>query len=408
MRIGILTGGGDAPGLNAAIRAVARRAFQLGHQVSGVQNGWAGCLEDGLIREMTAQDVRGILPLGGTILGTSRTNPLKIKDGVATAMRMLRRSGIDALVAIGGDDTLSVAAAMHEAGFATVGVPKTIDNDLSATDFCIGFDTAVGVVTEALDRLHTTASARHRVMVVEVMGRDTGWVALMGGVAGGADLIMIPEFPLTLKDVVDHLYRRRGDGKLFSIIVVAEGVSISGVEAESREGETDAFGHVRLAKRGVGDLLASSVERETGFETRVTVLGHLQRGGSPSPDDRIWATRLGAWAADLGTNPKSRKSFAKVSAKDVRRLETVTGELEDAVTMPEGFVLPGSTSASGALDLARAIVRRAERRALALEALGGVANPQVLRWLNRLSLMLFVLARYEENRSGRAAKAART
>ena len=157
----------------------------------------------------------------------------------------------------------------------------------------------MGVVTEALDRLHTTASAHHRVMVVEVMGRDTGWVALMGGVAGGADLIMIPEFPLTLKDVVDHLYRRRGDGKLFSIIVVAEGVSISGVEAESREGETDAFGHVRLAKRGVGDLLASSVERETGFETRVTVLGHLQRGGSPSPDDRIWATRLGACAADL-------------------------------------------------------------------------------------------------------------
>ena len=299
MRIGILTGGGDAPGLNAAIRAVARRSFQLGHHVSGVQNGCAGCLEDGLIREMTAQDVRGILPLGGTILGTSRTNPLKIKDGVATAMRMLRRSGIDALVAIGGDDTLSVAAAMHEAGFATVGVPKTIDNDLSATDFCIGFDTAVGVVTEALDRLHTTASAHHRVMVVEVMGRDTGWVAFMGGIAGGADLIMIPEFPLTLKDVVAHLYQRRGDGRLFSIIVVAEGVSIPGVEADSREGETDAFGHVRLAKRGVGDLLASSVERETGFETRVTVLGHLQRGGSPSPADRIWATRLGACAADL-------------------------------------------------------------------------------------------------------------
>ncbi len=213
MRIGILTGGGDAPGLNAAIRAVARRAFQLGHHVSGVQNGWAGCLEDGLIREMTAQDVRGILPLGGTILGTSRTNPLKIKDGVATALRMLRRSGIDALVAIGGDDTLSVAAAMHEAGFATVGVPKTIDNDLAVTDFCIGFDTAVGVVTDALDRLHTTASAHHRVMVVEVMGRDTGWVALMGGIAGGADLIMIPEFPLTLREVVAHrgrVARRRG------------------------------------------------------------------------------------------------------------------------------------------------------------------------------------------------------
>src|SRR3989440_6805778 len=223
MRIGILTGGGDAPGLNAARRAVARRSFQLGHQVGGVQTGWEGCLEDGMVREMRAQDVRGILPLGGTILGTSRTTPLKIKDGVATAMRMLRRSGIDALVAIGGDDTLSVAAAMHEAGFATVGVPKTIDNDLSATDFCIGFDTAVGVVTEALDRLHTTASAHHRVMVVEVMGRDTGWVAFMGGIPGGAGLIIIPEFPAELEAVVAHLHHRRGEGKDFSIIVVAEG-----------------------------------------------------------------------------------------------------------------------------------------------------------------------------------------
>src|SRR3989442_15337099 len=237
--------------------------------------------------------------MGGTILGTSRTNPSKEKDGIARVMKTLRHHGVDALVPIGGDDTLSVAAKLHEAGFPTVGVPKTIDNDLSVTEFCIGFDTAVGVVTEALDRLHTTASAHHRVMVVEVMGRDTGWVGWMGAIAGGADLIMIPEFPLTLKEVVAHLYRRRGDGKLFSIIVVAEGGSIPGVDAELREGDTDAFGHVRLAKHGVGDLLASSVERETGFETRVTVLGHLQRGGSPSPSDRIWATRLGACAADL-------------------------------------------------------------------------------------------------------------
>ena len=306
MRIGILTGGGDAPGLNAAIRAVARRAFQLGHQVSGVQNGWAGCLEDGLIREMAAHDVRGILPMGGTILGTSRTNPLKVKDGVSSAVRRLRHNGIDALVPIGGDDTLSVAAAMHEAGFPTVGVPKTIDNDLSVTEFCIGFDTAVGVVTEALDRLHTTASAHHRVMVVEVMGRDTGWVALMGGIAGGADLIIIPEFPLPLPEVVEHLYRRRGVGKLFSIIVVAEGAHIPELDAEmGGQAEKDAFGHTRLAKRGIGDLLSSRIERETGFETRVTVLGHLQRGGSPSPTDRIWATRLGACAADLITSGKS-------------------------------------------------------------------------------------------------------
>jgi ATP-dependent phosphofructokinase / diphosphate-dependent phosphofructokinase len=300
VRIGILTGGGDAPGLNAAIRAVARRAFQLGHHVSGVQNGWAGCLEEGMIDELTPDGVRGILPMGGTILGTSRTNPLKEKDGVAKAINMLRHNGIDGIVPIGGDDTLSVASALHDSGFPTVGVPKTIDNDLSVTEFCIGFDTAVGVVTEALDRLHTTASAHHRVMVVEVMGRDTGWVALAGGLAGGADLIIIPEFPLGLPDVVGHLYRRRGAGKLFSIIVVAEGAHIPELRSGDGDGAAkDAFGHVQLAKRGIGEALAGRIESETGFETRVTVLGHLQRGGSPSPTDRIWATRLGVRAAEL-------------------------------------------------------------------------------------------------------------
>jgi ATP-dependent phosphofructokinase / diphosphate-dependent phosphofructokinase len=306
VRIGILTGGGDAPGLNAAIRAVARRAFQLGHQVSGVKNGWAGCLEEGLIDQFTPADVRGILPTGGTILGTSRTNPAKEKDGIERVIKTLRHHGVDALVPIGGDDTLGVAAKLHEAGFPTVGVPKTIDNDLSVTEFCIGFDTAVGVVTEALDRLHTTASAHHRVMVVEVMGRDTGWVALMGGIAGGADLVIIPEFDVTLGDVIAHLRRRRGEGKLFSIIVVAEGAHIPELERQQGgEAEKDAFGHVRLAKRGVGDVLASAVEHDTGFETRVTVLGHLQRGGSPSPVDRIWATRLGVAAAELIVSGKS-------------------------------------------------------------------------------------------------------
>lgn len=299
MRIGILTGGGDAPGLNAAIRAVARRAFQLGHHVSGVQNGWAGCLEEGMIDELTPDGVRGILPMGGTILGTSRTNPLKEKDGVAKAIKTLRHNGIDGIVPIGGDDTLSVASALHDAGFPTVGVPKTIDNDLSVTEFCIGFDTAVGVVTEALDRLHTTASAHHRVMVVEVMGRDTGWVALAGGLAGGADLIIIPEFPLDLPDVVGHLYRRRGAGKLFSIIVVAEGAHIPELQESAGAAAKDAFGHIQLAKRGIGEALAGRIESQTGFETRVTVLGHLQRGGSPSPTDRIWATRLGVRAAEL-------------------------------------------------------------------------------------------------------------
>jgi phosphofructokinase-like protein len=305
MRIGVLTGGGDAPGLNAAIRAVARRAFQLGHQVSGVKNGWAGCLGEGLIDELKPADVRGILPQGGTILGTSRTNPLKEQNGIERVIRALRHNGIDALVPIGGDDTLSVAARLHEAGFRTVGVPKTIDNDLSVTEFCIGFDTAVGVVTEALDRLHTTASAHHRVMVVEAMGRDAGWVALTGGLAGGADLIIIPEFEVPVSDVVAHLYRRRGEGKLFSIIVVAEGAHIPELEREIGEAEKDAFGHIRLAKRGIGDLLAARIEGETGFETRVTVLGHLQRGGSPSPLDRLWATRLGVAAVELIVEGKS-------------------------------------------------------------------------------------------------------
>ncbi len=296
MRIGILTGGGDAPGLNAAIRAVARRGFQLGHQASGIKNGWAGALE-GLISEISPAEVRGILPLGGTILGTSRTNPLQEAEGITRVVATLRRNGVDGLVAIGGDDTLSVARGLHEGGFPVVGVPKTIDNDLSGTDFCIGFDTAVGTVVEALDRLHTTASAHHRVMVVEVMGRDTGWVAMLGGLAGGADLILIPEFEVSVSEVVGHLHRRRAEGKDFSIIVIAEGVAVAGVEGAG--GKPDAFGHIQLSRRGVGDALSQHIESETGFETRVTVLGHLQRGGSPSAVDRIWATRLGVHAAEL-------------------------------------------------------------------------------------------------------------
>jgi len=297
MRIGVLTGGGDAPGLNAAIRGVSRRAFQLGHQVSGIKNGWAGALT-GDMTDLTPSDVRGILPLGGTMLGTSRTNPMKEPDGIARVRATLQRFGVDGLVAIGGDDTLSVAQALDEADFHVVGVPKTIDNDLSATDFCIGFDTAVGIVVEALDRLHTTASAHHRVMVVEVMGRDTGWVAFAGGLAGGADLIIIPEFPISLDEVVRHLHRRRGEGRDFSIIVVAEGAFFPALSLNG-EATADAFGHVQLAKRGVGDALSRRIEQETGFETRVTVLGHLQRGGTPSAVDRIWATRLGVAATEL-------------------------------------------------------------------------------------------------------------
>jgi len=293
MRIGILTGGGDAPGLNAAIRAVARRGFQLGHQVSAIQNGWAGCLEPGLIREMTTQDVRGILPMGGTILGTSSTNPLKEQDGIETAMRMLRHNGIDALVPIGGDDTLSVGAALHEAGFPTVGVPKTIDNDLAVTEFCIGFDTAVSVVTEALDRLHTTAESHDRVMILEVMGRHAGWIALHSGVSGGADVILIPEIPFSMDEVARKVRERDSCDAQFSIIVVAEGAcEIAG--REHYEAEGDAQGAARLG--GLGHHVARELAQLTGKEVRCVVLGHLQRGGSPNAFDRMLATNFGSAA----------------------------------------------------------------------------------------------------------------
>jgi 6-phosphofructokinase 1 len=331
MRIGLLTGGGDAPGLNAAIRAVVRVADSAGHRTSGIRNGWAGAL-DGRIDDLTRRDVRGILPLGGTILGTSRTNPLKVDRGIELVVDRLRSHGIDALVAMGGDDTLSVARALHGAGYPVVGVPKTIDNDLSRTDFCIGFDTAVGIVAEALDRLHTTASAHHRVMVVEVMGRDVGWVAAMGGLAGGADMVLIPEFPMDLDEVVAHVRRRWTEGKDFSIVVVAEGVRLAGLD--DGEGETDAFGHVRLADRGVGDALSRAIETATGFESRVTVLGHLQRGGTPSAVDRIWATRLGARAAmlaiagDSGVIPVRRGGeVAVVALEDVLEQRRVPPDL---------------------------------------------------------------------------------
>lgn len=299
MRIAVLTGGGDCPGLNAAIRAVARSCFAMDWTVLGVKNGWAGLLGEGQIEELSRKSVSGILHLGGTILGTSRTNPLKREDLMEQVLANLKKYEVDALVAIGGDDTLSVAKRLHELGAKVVGVPKTMDNDLSETDYCIGFDSAVQVVMEALDRLHTTASAHHRVLVVEVMGRDAGWVAVEGGLAGGADLILIPEVPSDLDRVCRHLERRRAAGKDFSIIVVAEGVEMAELGSKESVAEVDAFGHVRLDKRGVGEMLAKQIEKRTGFETRVTVLGHLQRGGSPSVTDRVNGTRFGVAAVDL-------------------------------------------------------------------------------------------------------------
>jgi len=300
VRVGILTGGGDAPGLNAAIRAVARRALGLGHSVVGIRNGWAGMVGPGDLMEMGRQDFAGILQLGGTVLGSSRVNPMKMDGGVEQCLANIERAGMDALVAIGGDDTLSVAARLAAEGAPVVGVPKTMDNDLAVTEYCIGFDSAVAIVTEALDRLHTTAASHHRVMVVEVMGRDTGWVAVMGGLAGGADMIVIPEFPVTMDEIVAHLHARRGAGSDFSIIVVAEGTEMPELGTKDEAGgERDAFGHVRLARRSAGERLSAQIEGRTGLETRATVLGYTQRGGSPTAFDRIWATRVGAAAHRL-------------------------------------------------------------------------------------------------------------
>ena len=301
MRIGVLTGGGDCPGLNAVIRAVARRSFDRGHEVLGVREGWRG-LVDGLFEPLGPREISGILPRGGTIIGTSRTNPFKT-DTVPRVLEQFGRAGLDALVAIGGEDTLGVAARLHaEHEFPVVGVPKTIDNDLSATDYTFGFDTAVFIATEAIDRLHTTAESHNRVMVVEVMGRHTGWIAVMSGIAGGADVILIPEQPITVEQTCAEISRRHARGKNFSIVVVSEGYELTYDSGEQRlvageARETDQFGHVKLG--GVGDALAREIEGRTGYETRVTVLGHVQRGGSPTPRDRVLATRYGLKAADL-------------------------------------------------------------------------------------------------------------
>ncbi len=298
MRIGVLTGGGDCPGLNAAIRAIAHRGWALGDEVHGFRKGWAGLLGDGDSLLLTRDEVGGILHLGGTILGSSRTNPARSDGEMHQVEENLRRRGIDGLVTIGGDDTLSVSAKLAERHVAVVGVPKTIDNDVPHTDYCIGFDTAVTIVGEALDRLHTTAESHRRVIVVEVMGRDAGWLALAGGVGGGADLVIIPEERTTLDEVVAHVRERIGF-RQFSIIVVAEGADVEGIEEAPAGGQVDQFGHAQLATRGVGTRLAEAVEERTGVEARVTVLGHVQRGGSPSMFDRVLASRMGAAAVDL-------------------------------------------------------------------------------------------------------------
>jgi 6-phosphofructokinase 1 len=301
VRAGILTGGGDCPGLNAVIRATTRRLLDEGWEVVGVREGWRG-LVDGKLEPLGAREISGILPRGGTIIGTSRTNPYKLEGGVEKVLATFESNDFDALVAIGGEDTLGVASQLFtERGFPVVGVPKTIDNDLSGTDYTFGFDTAVFVCTEAIDRLHTTAESHNRVMVVEVMGRHTGWIAVVSGIAGGADVILIPEHPMTVEDACAEITRRHTKGKDFSIVVVSEGYELTYASGEKKqvtqEAATDAFGHVRLG--GVGDALAREIEERTGYETRVTVLGHVQRGGTPTPHDRVLATRYGLKAAEL-------------------------------------------------------------------------------------------------------------
>ena len=330
MRIGVLTGGGDAPGLNAAIRAVVMRAHALGHEVFGIADGWAGLLGENLPRPLGVREVAGILGDGGTILGTSRTDPRKDEASRRGVLGSIRRAELDALVAIGGNDTLGVANWLHEQGVRVVGVPKTVDNDLSETEFCIGFDTAITVVADALDRLRTTASAHHRVVVVEAMGRDTGWVAAFGGLAGGADLVLVPEIAVSSEDVIRTMRRRRQMGDLDILVVVSEAAEIDGLEAQTAV-DRDAFGHIRLDQRAIGAVLARHIEQRTGIEARQVVLGHLQRGGSPTADDRLRATRFGNAAADLahagrsGVLPVQRGGRIEVATladatREVRRL----------------------------------------------------------------------------------------
>ena len=327
-RIGLLTGGGDCPGLNAVIRAVVRKGInEYGHELVGYQHGWAGVLADEA-HPLTAESTRGILHRGGTILGTSRTNPFKEDGGGERVRENLERRGVDALIPIGGEDTLGVARKLHDMGVPVVGVPKTIDNDLNGTDFTFGFQTAVQIATDAIDRLHTTAESHNRVIVVEVMGRHAGWIAAYAGIAGGADVILVPERPFDVDEVCTRLKRRHGAGSTFSIVVVSEGaVPASGEAASSLHQGTDAFGHARLG--GIAVYLEHEIEQRTGFESRMTILGHVQRGGTPNAYDRVLATRFGVAAIDAA----STGDFGKMVALRGTGIRTVP--LDEALDEPK-------------------------------------------------------------------------
>jgi len=331
-RVGVLTGGGDCPGLNSVIRAVVRYADKEGYKVIGVKNGWKGMIENDTM-DIDTDSVSGILPKGGTILGTSRTNPYKTEGQVEKVKANFKKMGLEALIAIGGEDTLGVASKLCKEGLNIVGAPKTIDNDLSGTDVTFGFDTAINIATEAIDRLHTTAESHHRVMVVEVMGRHAGWIAVEAGLAGGADVILIPEVPIDIEEVCKLLKKRHARGKSFSIVVVAEGAKFKKGKLIKQEEKLDAFGHIRLG--GIGHRLCEEIEKRAKIETRVTVLGHLQRGGTPTAFDRVLGTRFGIKAMELVLNKDYGKMAALVGTrvtavpleKAVSKLKTVDMEL---------------------------------------------------------------------------------
>ncbi len=322
MKIGVLTGGGDCPGLNAVIRAIVRKADLGGHAVIGYKDGWKGVITGETI-PLSRDAVSGILHRGGTILGTSRTNPYKMEKGIDGVKETFKKAGLDALIAVGGEDTLGVANKLSKEGLPVIGVPKTIDNDLSATDYTFGFDTAVNIAMEAIDRLHTTAESHHRVIVVEVMGRHAGWIAAHAGIAGGADVVLIPEVPVDLEEVCVLLKKRHARGRTFSIVVAAEGAQVKNRDL-TKDIPIDQFGHKILG--GIGEYLTKEIEKRTGYETREVVLGHLQRGGSPTAFDRVLGSRFGVKAVELA----EKKKFGHMVSLRGTKIEAVP--LEQGVT----------------------------------------------------------------------------
>ena len=335
-RVGILTGGGDCPGLNAVIRGVVRKAVRAhGNEAVGFRYGWAGVVERDAF-PLDLENTSGILPRGGTILGSSRTNPYSMDGAVDKIKETLAAEAVDMLIPIGGEDTLGVARRLHDEGIVNiVGVPKTIDNDLSATDFTFGFQTAVQIVTDAIDRLHTTAESHNRVMVVEVMGRSAGHIALWSGMAGGADAILVPERPFDIERVVEHIQERHARGKTFSIVVVAEGATPAGQEVTTTE-ETDAFGHARLG--GIGVFLEGEIRERTGYDARATILGHVQRGGTPTAFDRVLATRFGIAAIDAAMDGDFGKMVA-LRGQDIVRVPLADALAESKLVDPELYAV---------------------------------------------------------------------